>query len=203
MRARLSAGLLACLVFSVAVQGCTLVGYPSGRPSWTPGPAGSSSGGIAAGSRTGTSVMSDAPNPADVPNAVPKKEPLSPYGNPPEYERNGVTYHVLKSAKGYDKVGIASWYGPEFQGKRTSSGEPYDMYAMTAAHRTLPLPTYVEVTNLENGRKVIVRVNDRGPFKKNRLIDLSYMAALKLGIVGSGTARVRVRALTPGGTLSP
>jgi len=186
---------LGLLVLGVAVQGCALVGYPSGRPSWTPGPAGSTSGGGA--------TTSDAPNPADIPNAVPKNEPLSPYGNPPEYERNGVTYHVLKSAKGYDKEGIASWYGPEFQGKRTSSGEPYDMYAMTAAHKTLPLPTYVEVTNLENGRKVIVRVNDRGPFAKNRLIDLSYVAALKLGIVASGTARVRVRALTPGGAPSP
>ena len=116
----------------------------------------------------------------------------------PEYEVDGVTYHVLASARGYVEEGIASWYGPEFQGKPTSSGEPYDMYAMTAAHRTLPLPTYVEVRNLENGKVVVVRVNDRGPFHPDRLIDLSYMAAQKLGIVQRGTARVRVRALTPG-----
>jgi rare lipoprotein A len=134
------------------------------------------------------------------PGQAPEKEPRSPYGNPPEYEVRGITYHVLKSAKGYDQEGVASWYGPEFQGKRTSSGEPYDMYAMTAAHKTLPIPTYVEVTNLENGQKVVVRVNDRGPFQKNRLIDLSYIAALKLGMLGAGTARVRVRALTPGGS---
>jgi rare lipoprotein A len=197
VRASAGIGLLAT---ALALTGCALVGYPSGHPSWTPGPAGSSSGASAAGASPGpdSAVLPDPVNPEDIPDAVPRKEPLSPYGNPPEYQRDGVTYHVLKSAKGYDAEGIASWYGPEFQGKRTSSGEPYDMYAMTAAHKTLPLPTYVEVTNLENGRKVVVRVNDRGPFKKNRLIDLSYVAALKLGIVGSGTARVRVRALTPG-----
>lgn len=115
----------------------------------------------------------------------------------PEYEVDGVTYHVMDSAANYVEEGIASWYGPDFQGKRTSSGETYDMYAMTAAHKTLPLPTYVEVTNLQNGEVVVVRVNDRGPFHPDRIIDLSYMAALKLGIVGSGTARVRVRALKP------
>jgi rare lipoprotein A len=92
---------------------------------------------------------------------------------------------------------MASWYGPEFQGRRTSSGEPYDMYAMTAAHTSLPLPTYVEVTNLENERRVVVRVNDRGPFHEDRIIDLSYVAAWKLGMIGRGTARVRVRALEP------
>lgn len=182
----------------LAVSGCALVGYPSGGPGGSPGPvsaAGRTSGASGA-SGTGAAVMSDAPNPDDVPDAVPRDEPLSPYGNPPEYEVGGVTYHVLESAKGYDKKGIASWYGPDFQGKRTSSGETYDMYAMTAAHKTLPIPTYVEVTNLANGKKVVVRVNDRGPFAKDRIIDLSYIAALKLGIVGHGTARVRVRALT-------
>jgi peptidoglycan lytic transglycosylase len=177
-----------------AAAGCSLMGYPSGGPPGEPAPAAASQ----SGPGPLATVAADAPNPDDVPNAVPKKEPLSPYGNPPEYKVDGVTYHVLHNAKGYAAEGIASWYGPDFQGKRTSSGEPYDMYAMTAAHKTLPIPTYVEVTNLENGKKVIVRVNDRGPFEKGRIIDLSYIAALKLGIVGAGSARVRVRALTPG-----
>lgn len=102
----------------------------------------------------------------------------------------------MDSAEGYRREGIASWYGEKFHGKRTSSGEPYDMYALTAAHTTLPLPTHVRVTNLENERSIIVRVNDRGPFKDNRLIDLSYAAAYRLGFLDSGTARVRVEALT-------
>jgi rare lipoprotein A len=163
----------------MAAAGCAVVGYPGGVPS-----------AAAAGPRD------DA---AAIPDAVPVREPLSAYGNPPEYEVDGVTYHVMDSAEGYQAEGTASWYGEEFQGRRTSSGEPYDMYAMTAAHRTLPLPTYVEVTNLENGRTVVVRVNDRGPFHADRIIDLSYAAARKLGIVGAGTARVRVRALEPAG----
>lgn len=132
-----------------------------------------------------------------IPNATPREEPLSAYGNPPSYEVNGKRYYTLKSARGYDARGIASWYGPQFNGKRTSSGETYDMYQMTAAHRTLPLPSYVKVTNLENGRSAIVKVNDRGPFKDNRLIDLSYAAALKIGIVGPGTGLVEVRAIDP------
>lgn len=188
----------ALLAPMLGLWGCALVGYPSGRGAVAPAPA------AGTGSRAPTTVMGDAPNPDDVPDAVPRDEPLSPYGNPPEYKVDGTTYHVLKSARGYDKVGIASWYGPDFQGKRTSSGETYDMYRMTAAHKTLPIPTYVEVTNLANGKKVVVRVNDRGPFAKNRIIDLSYIAALKLGIVGAGTEKVRVRALTtPGGTKVP
>ncbi len=128
---------------------------------------------------------------------MPVQEPLSRYGNPSTYEVDGITYRVLESSVGYEAEGMASWYGEEFQGRRTSSGEPYDMYAMTAAHRTLPIPTYVEVTNLENGRTAVVRVNDRGPFHADRIIDLSYAAARKLGIVGPGTAHVRVRALEP------
>jgi rare lipoprotein A len=167
----------------MAVSGCSLAGYPSGGPAGPPAPEGI--------------VASDLPDPASIPDAVPRQEHLSPYGNDPTYVALGHTYHVLETSKGYDQKGIASWYGPKFQGRRTSSGETFDMYAMTAAHRTLPLPTYVEVTNLDNGRKAIVKVNDRGPFKKNRLIDLSYMAARKLGFVGVGTAHVRVRAVGP------
>ena len=119
----------------------------------------------------------------------------SPHGNPPFYEVFGRRYYVLDSAGGYVERGIASWYGREFHRRRTSSGEMYDMHAMTAAHKTLPLPTWVEVTNLENGRKVIVKVNDRGPFVGDRIIDLSYAAANALDMVRAGTARVEVRAI--------
>ncbi len=122
-------------------------------------------------------------------------EPLSRYGNPEFYEVLGKRYVPLKSARGFTERGIASWYGPDFHGKRTSTHETYDMYQMTAAHKLLPLPTLVEVTNLENGRRAILRVNDRGPFKDNRIIDLSYAAAVKLGVYERGTAFVEVRAL--------
>jgi rare lipoprotein A len=112
---------------------------------------------------------------------------------------HGRRYETRDDATGYVAEGIASWYGSKFHGRRTSSGETYDMYALTAAHRSLPLPTYVRVTNLDNDREIVVRVNDRGPFHEDRIIDLSYGAALKLGFANSGTARVRVRALSPGG----
>ena len=122
-------------------------------------------------------------------------ETRSERGNPPFYNVLGKRYHVLPTSAGYRARGIASWYGPDFHGLATSTGEQYDMYAMTAAHTTLPLPTWVEVTNLENGRTVVVKVNDRGPFVDNRLIDLSYAAATQLDIVRNGTARVEVRAI--------
>ncbi|MFQ5581719.1 MAG: septal ring lytic transglycosylase RlpA family protein [Mariprofundaceae bacterium] len=111
------------------------------------------------------------------------------------YQVAGRWYYPLSSASAYDRTGIASWYGRDFHGKKTANGERYDMHALSAAHKTLPLPTLMRVTNLENGRSVIVRVNDRGPFVKNRLIDLSYAAARSLGYVDKGTARVRVQAL--------
>ena len=132
-----------------------------------------------------------------VPNAVPKPERLAKYGNMPSYRVFGKRYFTLRSSKNYDQVGVASWYGTLFHAQRTSSGERYNMLAMTAAHKTLPLPTYVEVTNLHNHRKVIVKVNDRGPFEANRIIDLSYVAAKKLGMLGHGTALVRVKAIDP------
>jgi rare lipoprotein A len=134
---------------------------------------------------------------SNVPNAVPRVEPLSAKGNPSSYVVHGRRYYVLKTAAGYDEKGIASWYGPKFQGRLTSSGERYNMYAMTAAHRTLPIPSYVRVTNLRNGRSVIVRVNDRGPFVANRIIDLSYAAAKKLDIVREGTGLVDISAIDP------
>lgn len=130
-----------------------------------------------------------------VPDAVPKNEALSKYGNKPVYTVRGKRYHVLKTSKNYEEQGIASWYGTRFHAKRTSNGERYNMLAMTAAHKTLPLPTYVQVTNLDNGKKVIVKVNDRGPFLNNRLIDLSYVAAKKLGMLGHGTTHVDVKAI--------
>lgn len=134
---------------------------------------------------------------ASIPEPVPRVEPVSKYGNPPFYTVNGQTYRTLSSSAGYVERGLASWYGVKFHGKRTSSGEPYDMYAVTAAHKTLPLPCYVRVTNLQNGRSLIVRVNDRGPFIGDRLIDLSYAAAAKLGILDRGTGLVEVRVLDP------
>jgi rare lipoprotein A len=133
-----------------------------------------------------------------IPDAVPRYEPRSRLGNPPFYDVMGRRYYVLASAKGYVARGVASWYGPQFHGADTAMGEPYDMYAMTAAHKTLPLPCYVRVTNLRNGLSVVVRVNDRGPFVANRLIDLSYTAAAKLAMLRDGTAFVEVRALVPG-----
>ncbi|MGB7931857.1 MAG: septal ring lytic transglycosylase RlpA family protein [Gammaproteobacteria bacterium] len=132
---------------------------------------------------------------SDIPDAVPRDEPLSRYGNPVSYEVMGHRYYTLKSRNNYVERGIASWYGTKFHGLRTSSGEPYDLYKMTAAHKTLPLPTFARVTNLKNGRSVIVKINDRGPFHPNRIIDLSYVAAAKLGILEYGTGLVEVEAI--------
>ena len=132
-----------------------------------------------------------------IPDAVPRDEPRSKYGNPDSYRVRGHTYRVMKSAQGYRARGVASWYGKKFHGHRTSSGETYNMYAMTAAHRELPLPTWVRVTHLANGRSVVVKVNDRGPFHDNRLIDLSWAAAKKLGITASGTGVVEIEAIDP------
>ena len=137
------------------------------------------------------------------PDAVPQREPRARLGNPPFYEVYGTRYVVLGDSTGFVERGVASWYGPDFHGGRTATGESYDMYGMSAAHRTLPLPAYVRVTNLSNGRTVVVRVNDRGPFKSNRIIDLSYTAALKLDMLRTGTTLVEVRALEPDGAPPP
>lgn len=132
-----------------------------------------------------------------IPDAIPQIEPRARYGNHSPYEVLGKTYRVMKSAAGYKQDGIGSWYGEKFAGRKTSSFEPYDPYAMTAAHKSLPLPSYVRVTNLENNREVVVKVNDRGPFHEGRIIDLSYAAASKLGYMDKGTARVRVEFINP------
>ena len=136
------------------------------------------------------------PGLALLPDPVVRPLPKAERGNKP-YTVWGQRYEVLPSAAGYDVVGLASWYGTKFDGRLTSSGEVYDMYKLTAAHRSLPIPTYVRVTNLDNGLNSVVRVNDRGPFHPDRLIDLSYAAAVKLGFEDQGTARVRVVAVAP------
>lgn len=128
------------------------------------------------------------------PNAIPALEKSS-RGNPSSYVVFGKRYYVLDSAHGFVERGTASWYGKKFHGRETSSGEIYNMHDMTAAHKTLPIPTYVRVENMENGKSVIVKVNDRGPFIGTRIIDLSYAAAQKLGVIGPGTAQVEVTAL--------
>lgn len=131
-------------------------------------------------------------DPDAIEDAVPKREPIKKAGNKSPYTVLGKTYVLLPSAKGYRATGMASWYGTKFHGQSTSNGEKYDLYEMTAAHKTLPIPCYVLVTNLENSRQAIVRVNDRGPFVSNRIIDLSYAAAVKLGYANKGTALVEV-----------
>ena len=133
---------------------------------------------------------------ASLPDPQPSVEPRSKYGNPPSYVVFGQTYYVMDHPDGYEESGLASWYGTKFHGQPTSSGEPYNMYKLTAAHRSLPIPTYVRITNLDNGKTAIVRVNDRGPFHSERLIDVSYAAAVKLGFADRGTARVHIAALT-------
>lgn len=148
------------------------------------------------------SIFQDGPPAIDVdvskiPDPVPKAEPFSRYGNPSSYSALGRKYYVMKSYLGYSEKGIASWYGMKFHNHRTSSGEPYNIAAMTAAHKTLPIPCYVLVTNLKTGKRVTVKVNDRGPFHENRIIDLSYVAAKKLGVFPAGTALVQVTAIDP------
>jgi len=143
------------------------------------------------GPPSGSSRIPDLPG-----DAVPRPEPRSRYGNGPVYEVFGNRYTVMPSSSGYRERGVASWYGKKFHGNLTSNREVYDMYAMTAAHKTLPLPTYVRVRNLRNDKTIIVRVNDRGPFVHNRIIDLSYAAALKLDMVRDGTSLVEVTAIS-------
>lgn len=150
-------------------------------------------GGYLAGDGPGADIPA---NLDAVPDAVPKAEPLHRYANRP-YIALGKTYTPLIVAGNFKERGIASWYGKKFNGERTSSGEIYDMYAMTAAHPTLPLPSYARVKNPANQKSVIVRINDRGPFMNDRVIDLSYTAAYKLGIIGDGSAEVEVESLAP------
>ena len=152
--------------------------------------------------RAGGYYLDDGPEAAPpknldaVPDAVPRREPLNPAANR-TYVALGTTYTPRTSARGFREEGLASWYGRRFNGKKTSSGERYDMYAMTAAHPTLPIPSYARVTALDSGKSVVVRINDRGPFHSKRIIDLSYTAAYKLGYLNRGSAKVRVESLDP------
>lgn len=163
-------------------------------PSSPPG-----SGGYLQGDGPGSDVP---PHLDTIPDAQPRAEPIHRYANRP-YEALGKSYVPLTTPGNYKERGIASWYGKKFNGQRTSIGEVYDMYAMTAAHPTLPIPSYARVTHLANKKSVVVRVNDRGPFLHNRIIDLSYTAAHKLGILGAGSGEVEVESLLPGATVAP
>jgi rare lipoprotein A len=167
----------------LALGGCTLVGYPAGAPDEGPTPSGATRAGSAP-SGPGTAEAAEPP-------AVMRSDAGR------TYEVFGETYRVLDSADGFRQRGLASWYGEGFHGRPTATGETFDMHRLSAAHRTLPLHTWVEVTNLDNGRRLVMRINDRGPFARTdeRVIDLSYAAARELGVVGPGTAPVEVRAL--------
>lgn len=175
-----------CLLGAVALAGCSSAperqggggGYTASRPS-----------------RDGAPLRKIRPE--DVPDMQPRVEPLARYGNKSPYQVWGKSYTVMPSSAGYVARGTASWYGTKFDGQPTSSREPYDLYIQTAAHKSLPLPTYVRVTNLGNGRSTIVKVNDRGPFHSDRIIDLSYAAAVKLGYADIGTAQVLVESIDP------
>ncbi len=177
LKSWLSVGLISgCLLLA----GCRAPAFPSGPVEERDGPPTIPHGDL-----------------TKVPDPVPKQEPKSERGNPRSYEVFGQRYELMDSAAGYRAEGNASWYGQKFHGRTTSSGEPFDMFLLTAAHKTLPIPSYAEVTNLANGRKITVRINDRGPFHEDRILDLSYAAAVKLGFHEQGTARVRVEVVAP------
>lgn len=193
-----------CIVLALAATAaaCSTIPSPRGPSSGVPPLPQADSRDPNAGRYT---LAKDEPPKADevppaieeTPDAVPQHEPKSRGGNSPVYEVFGKTYRVLGSAAGFRERGAASWYGKKFHGQKTANGERYDMYKMTAAHKSLPLPSYVRVTRTDNGKSVIVRVNDRGPFHKGRVIDLSYAAAAKLGMLGAGSTQVEIAALDP------
>jgi rare lipoprotein A len=190
---------LTLMVTLTALSGCThkpatRPNPPAREPGVSSHPAPSAPGRYA---QDNDSTPGEVPDISKVPEPVPRAEPRSQYGNKSPYSVLGESYRVLASANGYVERGLASWYGNKFHGYMTSDFERYDLYAYTAASKTLPLPCYARVTNLENGRSVIVRVNDRGPFVSNRIIDLSYVAAVKLGVWPKGTAMVEVRGIDP------
>jgi rare lipoprotein A len=189
------------LVLAMLVSGCASQapqrdsGSAASQPSASPVASAAPSGERYA--MSGDAYPVAPPDVSQVPDAEPRIEQPSRAGNRPTYEVWGETYRVLPDSRGYARQGTASWYGEKFHGYATSNGEIYDMYKMTAAHRSLPLPTFARVTSLTNGRSVIVRVNDRGPFHSDREIDLSYAAAARLGILDDGTGPVRVEAIDP------
>ncbi|KAA0014305.1 septal ring lytic transglycosylase RlpA family protein [Billgrantia pellis] len=187
--------LLVVLVAFALLTGCA--GSGSGTSGQREASSQAPSGGGARYALSGDAYPQDPPDVSEIPDAVPRIEEPSRGGNRPVYEVWGKSYRVLPDARGYVRQGTASWYGEKFHGYATSNGEIYDMYKMSAAHRSLPLPTFARVTNLDNGRSVIVRVNDRGPFHNDREIDLSYAAAARLDILDRGTGRVKVEAIDP------
>ena len=187
--------LLAALVSGCASQAPQRAGGEVGASSSAPAAPAAASGERYA--MTGDAYPVAPPDVSTVPDAEPRIEAPSRAGNRSTYEVWGETYHVLPDSRGYARQGTASWYGEKFHGYATSNGEIYDMYKMSAAHRSLPLPTFARVTSLNNGRSVIVRVNDRGPFHSDREIDLSYAAAARVGILENGTGPVRVEAIDP------
>lgn len=176
---RLPLPRLALLLLALLLHGCSSTPTTSSN---------SSSGGNMDGAPSGN-IDFDA-----IPDAVPRNEPFSRYGNK-DYTVFGKRYRVMDSNAGFEQRGLASWYGTKYHGRKTSSGEVYDMYTMTAAHPSLPLPTYAEVTNLKTGKRIVVKINDRGPFHGDRVLDLSYAAAGKLGILRDGVAPVHFRAI--------
>lgn len=192
-----SRAALAALTLTWLAAGC------AGKPVMPAPRAGSTAGPPARSADDGPPAPSRIPpEVASLPDAAPREEPRSVHGNPESYAVFGRTYYVLDQAEGFHEAGLASWYGRKFHGRKTSSGEIYDMFKMTAAHKTLPLPSYVRVTNAANGRSIVVRVNDRGPFHKGRIIDLSYAAAAKLDLL-HGVGKVEIEAIRPGATPAP
>ncbi len=177
------------LLVGIVVGGCASVPEPADEPVSKP----QAKGGYYKDDGPGDKPP---PNLAQIPDATPRQEPLHRAANRP-YVVFGKYYEPLVALKPFKQRGLASWYGRRFHGQKTSSGEIYDMYGMTAAHTTLPIPSYARVTNLSNGRSVIVRINDRGPFHSDRIIDLSYAAAHKLGYIDAGSARVEVESVLP------
>ena len=183
--------ILGAAAVTLALAGCG--SGPSAKASTAPSTVTAKSGGY---------YLDDGPEASppskldSIPDAVPRDEPLHRFANR-TYVALGNTYTPQTERRAYSQEGLASWYGRRFHGKKTASGELYDMYAMTAAHPTLPIPSYARVTSLANGRSVVVRINDRGPFHSKRLIDLSYTAAHKLGYLSQGSARVRVESIDP------
>jgi rare lipoprotein A len=200
MNKRTSLILLATLILSAC--GSAPTRQPAAQqpaPILESGSTPTGSGGYLPGDGPGDNVPA---NLASVPDAVPRVEPLHPYANRP-YVALGRTYVPMTKVGHFTERGIASWYGKKFNGQRTSSGEVYDMYGMSAAHPTLPIPSYARVTNLKNGKSVVVRVNDRGPFLHDRIIDLSYAAAYKLGLINDGSGEVQVDSIVPGEDTQP
>ncbi len=190
--------LALCLLFA-ACSGKPIKPEPA-QPTASPATSGSTTAPVAPAKGKGGYYLDDGPgdNPPinidAIPDAIPRVEELAPRANSP-YTVFSKRYVPMQGYVPYKDSGVASWYGKRFHGKKTSNGEIYDMYAMTGAHTTLPIPSYLRVTNPENGRSVVIRINDRGPFHSNRLVDLSYAAAYKLGLINKGSGRVEIEAI--------